>query len=181
MSWRRNSKGTRRDGLDDDDLFGFNLRFGFEDMDETIESMFKTAMSAGRDVGPVYYGYSVTVGPDGKPSVKEFGNMRPATKGTFERGAREPFVDTVIDEKEDRLKVVAEMPGVEKRDIHLEALENTLNITAEHGDRKYEANVPLPVKVDTSSASATYNNGVLEVKLNLKEGQEPKGVNVKIE
>ena len=27
-----------------------------------------------REVGPFVYGYSMTIGPDGKPRVKEFGN-----------------------------------------------------------------------------------------------------------
>jgi HSP20 family protein len=27
--------------------------------------------------GPYYYGYTMTVGPDGKPIVKEYGNVKP--------------------------------------------------------------------------------------------------------
>ncbi len=30
-----------------------------------------------REVGPIIYGYSVTVGPEGKPIVREFGNIKP--------------------------------------------------------------------------------------------------------
>ena len=30
-----------------------------------------------RQVGPLVYGYSVTIGPDGKPVVREFGNVKP--------------------------------------------------------------------------------------------------------
>jgi HSP20 family protein len=175
MSWKR----SRRRNDWDDDFFGFDFRTGFEDLDEMIESMFKTALSGGE--GPVYYGYSVTVGPDGKPHVKEFGNVKPTRKGTFEMGAREPFVDTVVEEKEGRLKVVAEMPGVEKQDIKLEAHENSLSISARHGDRTYQTNVPLSQKVEPSSASAIYNNGVLEVKLKLKDGQKPGGVNIRVD
>ena len=29
-----------------------------------------------REVGPLVYGYSMTIGPDGKPKVREFGNVR---------------------------------------------------------------------------------------------------------
>jgi HSP20 family protein len=29
-----------------------------------------------REVGPIVYGYSMTIGPDGKPYVKEFGNVK---------------------------------------------------------------------------------------------------------
>ena len=29
-----------------------------------------------REVGPMVYGYSMTIGPDGKPNIREFGNMK---------------------------------------------------------------------------------------------------------
>src|SRR5215203_2687715 len=29
-----------------------------------------------REVGPLVYGYSMTIGPDGKPKVREFGNAK---------------------------------------------------------------------------------------------------------
>ena len=31
------------------------------------------------EVGPLLYGYSMTVGPNGKPKVMEFGNVRSLT------------------------------------------------------------------------------------------------------
>ncbi len=189
MSWRRRTKRQDRDDWDDEDddflnPFDFDFRMGFEDIDDLIKSMFKAAHSLesqGPSGGAVYYGYSVTIGPDGKPHVREFGNVKPTSRGTLQVGSREPFVDTVVDEKSNELKVVAEMPGVQREDIHLEALENSLTIRAEHGDRKYDTTVPLSQPVDTSTASATYNNGVLEVRLKLKGSVKPKGVNIKID
>jgi HSP20 family protein len=193
MSWRRRTK--RSNWNDDDDEqdngsndimnpFDFDFRLGFGDIDEMIKSMFKAANSLGTQgpaPGAVYYGYSVNVGPDGKPHVREFGNVRPTSKGTMQVGSREPFVDTVVDDKTNELKVVAEMPGVQREDIHLEALENSLTVRAEHGERKYDTTVPLSHPVDTSTASATYNNGVLEVRMKLKGSLKPKGVNIKID
>jgi HSP20 family protein len=188
MSWRRRVRRQKRDDSEDEDddfwsPFDFDFRLGFADIDDLIKNMFKAANSV-ESQGPgsaVYYGYSVTVGPDGKPRVREFGNVKPTSRGTFQVGSREPFVDTVVDEKSNELKVVAEMPGVQREDIHLEALENSLTIRAEHGDRKYDTTVPLNHPVDTSTASATYNNGVLEVRLKLKGQVKPKGVNIKID
>ena len=29
-----------------------------------------------QEVGPLVYGYSMTIGPDGKPKVREFGNIK---------------------------------------------------------------------------------------------------------
>ena len=32
-----------------------------------------------REIGPIVYGYSVVVGPDGKPRITEFGNVKQGT------------------------------------------------------------------------------------------------------
>ena len=34
-----------------------------------------------REVGPIVYGYSMTIGPDGKPRVREFGNVKSPLRG----------------------------------------------------------------------------------------------------
>ena len=34
-----------------------------------------------RKVGPLVYGYSMTLGPDGRPKVRKFGNIRSPTTG----------------------------------------------------------------------------------------------------
>jgi HSP20 family protein len=195
--WRRRPTNRRKSDSDNssasnddnwalDDPFGdFGFRFGFGNIDEMIERMLRAAReNAGEmaSTGPVYYGYSVTTGPDGKPHVREFGNVKPTRQGTFELGSREPFVDSVIDDKENKLKIIAEMPGVQREDIKLEVLEDKLIIRAEHGDRKYETSVPINAKVETSTASATYNNGVLEVSMKLKDQPpKPKGFSIRVD
>ncbi|MFB5630764.1 MAG: archaeal heat shock protein Hsp20 [Nitrosopumilaceae archaeon] len=123
--------------------------------------------------GPYYYGYQMTVGPDGKPHVREWGNVRP-TNVLPGSGTREPYVDEVLDEKNRTLKLVAEMPGIEKSDIKVNVVENTVSITAEHDKRKYQSRVPLKNKVDENSAKAQYSNGVLELTFKLAE-EKPKG------
>ena len=65
--------------------------------------------------GPFYYGYTMSIGPDGKPMVREYSNVKPGLLPTSE--TREPLVDTLVDEKDKLVKLVAEMPGVEKKDI----------------------------------------------------------------
>lgn len=121
--------------------------------------------------GPYYYGYSVTMGQDGKPIVKEYGNVRP----------RDPFVDTMVDDKEKILKIVAEMPGIEKKDIQIEVVGRTITIDAERGERKYHTKIPLKQRVDENSVKATYENGILEMKFNLKEEVRTKGKTVTVE
>ncbi|TLX84050.1 MAG: Hsp20/alpha crystallin family protein [Thaumarchaeota archaeon] len=149
----------------------------FKELDEMWDEM-KTSGNA-QTFGPYYYGYSMTVGPDGKPVVKEYGNVRPGLFPTAE--SRGPLVDVVVDDKEKVLKLVAEMPGVEKKDIKIEVIGRTINIDAERGDRKYHTKVPIKHKVDEDSVKATYANGILEVSFKLKEEDRPKGKTVAVD
>ena len=121
----------------------------------------------------------MTIGSDGKPHVKEWGNARP-TNALTESGVREPFVDETINEKERILKLVTEMPGIEKSDIKVSIADTTVSISAEHGDRKYSTKIPLKYKVDENSAKAKYTNGVLELTFSLAK-EEPKGKVVSVE
>ena len=188
MSWRYTNR-KKSDASDYDpaasfDPFSFGFGIGFQDVDQLINSMFRGASpfeGSMQNPNAVYYGYQMTVGPDGKPHVREFGNVRPTNRGTPEIGSREPFVETLIDEKDGVLKVVAEMPGVQKEDIKLEVTHNALNIKAQNGERKYDTEVPLSAAVDASSTKASYNNGILEVKLKVTSPPKPKGVSVKVD
>ncbi len=129
--------------------------------------------------GPFVYGFSMRMGPDGKPQFEEFGNVKPAIKGEGTE-EREPLVD-VLEHKEE-VAVIAELPGVRKEDIKLKATEETLAIRVDTQERKYAKLVKLRVKVKPETAKANYKNGVLEVKLKRKEPEkEEKGKEVKIE
>ncbi len=68
-----------------------------------------------------------------------------------------------IHEYDESLTVVADLPGVRKEDIDLQCDGRMLSIHASSDTREYEERVRLPARVDEHSASATYNNGVLEV------------------
>ncbi len=159
-----------------DNLFRKMMR-PFKELDEMWDDM----KSSGnlQTFGPYYYGYSMTVGPDGKPVVKEYGNIRPGLLPSAE--TREPLADVIVDDKEKVLKVVAEMPGVEKKDIKVEVVGHTINIDAERADRKYHAKIPIKQKVDEDSVKASYANGILELKFKLKEEDRPKGKTVTVE
>ena len=159
-----------------DHLFQKMMR-PFKGLDKIWDDI--TSSGNAQTFGPYYYGYSMTVGPDGKPIVKEYGNVRPGLLPTSE--IREPFVDVIVDNKEKVLKVVAEMPGVEKNDIKIEVIGHTVNLDAENGDKKYHTQVPIKQKVDEDSVKATYSNGILEVKFKLKEEDRPQGKRVTVE
>ena len=130
--------------------------------------------------GPYYYGYELTVGPDGKPHLREWGNARPVTASNIEVGARQVYVDEILDKENNQLKLVAEMPGVEKSDINVTVEKETVNITAKNNERSYQAIVPLKQKIKEDTAKARYANGILEVTFALAE-EKPKGKSVIVE
>jgi HSP20 family protein len=127
-------RGSRRSGgfFDFPDIFG-----GFDEMRREMERGFENAFKniqvkapkdlvkeyqtpgggKVREYGPFIYGYSMTVGPDGKPKVREFGNV----KSPFNIGKRadfftkplisserEPLADITTTDNE--VKVAVEMP-----------------------------------------------------------------------
>ena len=149
----------------------------FADIDEIFEST-KGSQNL-YSSGPFYYGYTMTVGPDGKPVVKEYGNVKPSLLPTSEH--REPLAETIVDEKQKLVKLVAEMPGVEKKDVKVVVENSHVQIDAEHGDRKYHAKVPIQYKVEQDSAKANYKNGILELTFKLAETDKPKGKTLEVE
>ena len=129
--------------------------------------------------GPYYYGHVKTVGEDGIPHVTEWGNAKPAST-LSDSSVRDPYVDVSVDEKDRTLKIVSEMPGIEKSDIKLTVSDKQVLLSAEHNDRKYEKKIPLPSKANENSAKAKYTNGVLELTLSLAE-EKPQGKLVSVE
>ena len=144
-----------------------------------IDDIFEEFKTKGSSQGPYYYGYTMTVGPDGKPIVKEYGNAKPELVSA--PNTREPIVDTIIDEKEKLVKLVAEMPGVDKSDLKVVVQDKSVNLSAEHGEKKYQVNVPIQYKVEESSAKASYKNGILELVFKLAEEEKPKSTTVEVE
>jgi len=158
----------------------------FEEFDKLFDELMRESLEAfeggkRRVVGPFYYGFSVTIGPDGVPRIREWGNIRPGL-GARPRisEAIEPFVDVI--EEEDAVKVVVDMPGVEKEDINVEAAETEVKVSAERGERKYFKVVKLPARVRPETAKASYRNGVLTITIEKAEKEKkPSGVKVKVE
>lgn len=142
----------------------------FFNMDDDFE-LTKYAKTA-----PSFYGYVMTIGNDGRPLVKQYGTKIP---GLTVSDVREPFVDEVIDKNSNTLKLLVEMPGVDKKDIKVTIEDKYAKISAENAERKYQTQVPLKYKVD-ENPKATYANGILEVSFRLAE-QKPKRKVVAVE
>lgn len=117
---------------------------------------------------PIYYGVSVDVGPDGIPHVRKFGNVHAGRGGALEPGVREPFVSTQRDDEKGLLRITAEMPGVDKATVKVEATPEGLVLRASGPQRKYQKTIRLRDEIDPDSAQASYNNGILEVTVGIR-------------
>ena len=191
--------------------FGFGDMFrGFEEMRREMERMFEEQFKGFesavpkdlvreyetpeggkvREVGPIVYGYSMTIGPDGKPRVREFGNVRSPSSlsgggvgGSFTRplipSEREPLADVTTSSTE--VKVVLEMPGVSKDKIKISAYDNSVEIKSDDPQRKYHEVIDLPPEADIETAKSNYRNGILEITFKKKEQTKPKGKQINIE
>jgi len=183
--WRRRRRFWSEDFFDIDRIFEDLMRFMREFERRFYEEMreFKPEKPGRfeRIEGPYVYGFSITIGPDGKPIIQEFGNVRKVRGKPSIVEEREPLVD--VFESENEVSVVAELPGVEKDKIDVKVTEDgkTLIINASNEKRKYYKEIELPARVDPSSAKASYKNGVLEVKLKKIGKGEGKGVKIQVE
>jgi HSP20 family protein len=187
------------------DLFGGAFT-GFEEMERMFDEQFKDILQTEtpkelvreyvtpggdkvREIGPIVYGYSAVVGPDGKPRITEFGNVKQGThiggkvgSGTRRRGPqitaeREPLADIITTDKE--VKIVVELPGVNKENIKVKVYEGSAEVVAETQDRKYRRVVDIPADTDAESVKSTFKNGLLEIAFKRKD--KPKGKEIKVE
>ncbi|MDQ4073246.1 MAG: Hsp20/alpha crystallin family protein [Thermoproteota archaeon] len=135
-----------------------------------------------RRVGPIVYGYSMTIGPDGRPHIKEFGNIKPSGLGGTPKmitSEREPLIDIAATDKE--IKIVAEMPGVKKEDIKVNAYDSSVEIMTDDPQRKYHQVVDLPAETDIENVRSNYNNGILEITFGKKQQSKHHGKEIKVD
>lgn len=137
-----------------------------------IDDIFEEFKGNGSESGPLCYGYTMTVGPDGKPVVKKYGNVKSNLLPASD--TREPLVDIIVDEKDKVVKLIAEMPGVEKTDVKIIVENKIVDLSAEHGDKKYHVKVSVQHKVDENSAKVSCKNGVLQIVFKLVEEEKAK-------
>lgn len=172
-----------------------------DDFEKIIERLFRQfgvdpaagSLSQGDpNVRSWYYGYTMTMGPDGKPVVREYGNRLPGQAWGLpvevpqveapqvEVLQTEPLTQVDVNRAQMKVRVLVEMPGVTKESIKVNATENAVKISAHHERKDYDAEVPLNAKVDPASAKATYNNGVLDLSFDLVEAPKDSGVEVQV-
>lgn len=147
------------------------MRKFMEEIDKMFEEVLREPLTfKGREshrvIGPYYYGFSVEIGPDGIPRVREWGNIKPGRIKPVVTENIEPFVD--IFDEEDRYRIIVDIPGVEKDQISIEGSEHSI-IVRTQGERKYYKEIRLEDAIDPSSAKAQYRNGVLTITVEKKE------------
>jgi len=109
------------------------------------------------------YGFSIKTGIGGKPVVEQFGNIKETEKGVLVEEIREPLTDIIVEEE--RVLVIAEVPGIEEEKVKIEINGDILNLEAEGAERKYAKEILLPSPVEEKPEKVSLKNGILEITL----------------
>jgi HSP20 family protein len=123
--------------------------------------------------------------------------VRPAMRAVWERVPEEvkgwsPAVD--VSEKGEVVEIKVELPGVKQEDVDVSISNDMLLIK---GERRMEAgiknedysrneiaygtfyrSISLPANVETKNIEATYEDGILRIKLQRAAGAKPRKINV---
>lgn len=121
-----------------------------------------------------------------------FRGFNPMTEQTLTAPNFVPAVNVFEDEH--TIKIDAELPGIEEKDIDVSLENNVLTIS---GERKLEneekkenfhriersygrftRSFTLPPTVETENVNAEFNNGLLKITLNKKEEAKPKQIKI---
>jgi len=140
--------------------------------------------------------------PEDKQIIPTLGGFPQEGKFPFPRFAAKmmhkalsaPVID--VFQTKDEVVATIELPGVKKENISLKVSANALLLQMRQGHREekhgtghyeysarfegHSESVPLPARVDSTKAKATYKNGVLEVRVP-KEADATKAGSVKID
>ena len=137
---------------------------------------------------------------------RELSQMRDTMDRLFERGFNRPwrmltwdvgegFFPVDVYETDEDVVVKASLPGVKQEDVHISVTGDTLTIKGEtkeereeetpnyyRQERHYGAvqrSLTLPVRVDADKADATFENGVLSLRLPKAPEVRPKTIELK--
>lgn len=134
-----------------------------EDINTFINKLFNEMIAEqGLPAAPgAVYKFDISVNQNGITITPNAPNANGQQMQTIKAEDREPLVDVI--EKKDGITVLVELPNMEKKNIELHADHERLSIKADSGKNVYSKLVALPAKVDSTTATAVYNNGVLEI------------------
>jgi HSP20 family protein len=85
----------------------------------------------------------------------------------------EPLIDVIP--SGNVFKVTAEMPGLSKEHIKLDAHDSIIEISTDSSaPRKYRQQIEIPPDADIKTAKSKYTNGILEIVFDKKDTAAPK-------
>ena len=124
-----------------------------------------------------------------------FEDFWPMHRENLEEGALSPALD--VSEDENNVYVVADLPGVEEKDVKLNFQNGILTLSGEKQEEKetrgknfhrversygsFSRSISLPGEVNAEKATAGYKNGVLRVTLPKKGEAKPKEITIKVD
>jgi HSP20 family protein len=109
----------------------------------------------------VLFGFSIKIGLGGI-EVEAPPAPAPAYEGEIVvQEIREPEVDILVEA--DRLLILAEMPGIGAKHVHLEVQDDLLKVFAAYGEKKYRKEVLLPGRYSREKMKVSLNNGILMI------------------
>ncbi len=130
------------------------------------------------------YGYSMTIELEDKPRVSSRSSKKRKVVSEYNEpqitSEREPLAEVNVYDKE--VKVVLEMPGVSKEHIKIQAYKNSVEVSSDYPQRKYQV-IDIPRVADIKTIRSTYKNGILEIVFKKKEKlkRNNKGREIRIE
>ena len=156
----------------------------FEEVEKEFEDLFSAINApneimidyeAQEDVGvgefsSFVYEYSMKIELEDKPHASSRSSKK--RKGVSEYNGpqitseREPLAEINVYDKE--VKVVLEMPGVSKEHIKIQAYNNSVEVSCDHPQIKYQV-IDIPRVADIKTIRSTYKNGILEIVFKKKE------------
>ena len=160
---------------DDDNEFPNFPNDFFKNIQKFIEDMLKNSnfsdfeklFEEGFGKNPFVWGFSFKT-EDGKPRFEQFGDFikkmgydQPEESKNEHERIREPLTDVI--EEPSQIRIIVELPGVEKNQIDLSTTELVVKIKAQSETRTYRKEIQLPAPVIPKSSKAKFNNGVLEI------------------
>ena len=100
------------------------------------------------------------------------------------RPTRQQAVPFQVHNTEDGWRVDVPLPGIDPKDVTIEAAGSTLNIRAEQhggerdGELRYEQTLAVPQFLDLEKVTATHRHGMLELALPLKDSVKPRRIQI---
>lgn len=150
----------------------------FEDMRRQMDALMRGVGSfEPLDSGPARVSYRRFDGSEIGPELSEGdGRSVPVLEP---RSDEEQLVD--VREKEGKVTVLVELPGLCKEDLDLHVSGKRLAIDVQVPEKEFSTEVELPCSVQSSSTKASYRNGVLEVVMDKAAPRKRKGTKVRVE